>query len=62
MTLHTWQTVHEAESRDGAPPGVRRLKVPNGWLYQIESHEIVAGTRTVTRVWHAPVFVSEFVR
>lgn len=62
MTLHTWQVVQEPHSEDGAQPGVRRLKVHGGWLYQIESHEIVAGTRTVTRVWHPPVFVSEFVK
>jgi hypothetical protein len=57
IDMHTWHTITEPQPKDGASPGVRRLRVPGGWLYQVESHEIVAGTRTVTRVWHPPVFV-----
>ena len=56
---HTWEQITEPQPVDGASPGVRRLKVHGGWLYQIESHEILAGSRVVTRVWHPPVFVSE---
>lgn len=58
MSEPAWETIIEPESRDGAPPGVRRIAVPGGWLYQVESHEIIAGTRVVTRVWQPPVFVA----
>jgi hypothetical protein len=52
-----WETVVEPSPNDGAPPGVRRLLVPGGWLYQVESYELLSGARVVTRCWHPPVFV-----
>jgi hypothetical protein len=54
---HTWQMIIEESSSDKSPPGVRRMAVPGGWLYQVESYELVAGTRTIVRVWHPPIYV-----
>lgn len=54
----TWEYLIKPESKDGAEPAVRRLDVPGGWLYQVESHEILSGSRLVTRVWQPPVFVA----
>lgn len=53
-----WEYVIEPEPKDGAQPGVRRFEVPGGWLYQVESHEVLSGSRVVTRCWQPPVFVA----
>lgn len=43
-----------------APPGVRRLPVPGGWLYQVESaeHDDESGV-VLGLVWHPPVFIAD---
>lgn len=58
MIKDAWETIMEPSARDNAPPGVRRLAVPGGWLYQVESYELLSGSRVVTRCWHPPVFVA----
>ncbi len=53
-----WEWIVEPRADDGAAPGVRRLAVAGGWLYQVEHYEMLAGQRVVTRCWHPPVFVA----
>lgn len=36
---------------------LRRVKVPGGWLYQVEWKEYDGGGRVKTRGWHPPTFV-----
>jgi hypothetical protein len=47
--------------RDSDPPGVRRLEVPGGWLYRVESGVDTKGEGVTEEIaghyWHAPVFV-----
>lgn len=54
-----WEYIIEPIAKDGAPPALRRIVVPGGWLYQVESHEVLAGTRVVARMWQPPTFVAD---
>lgn len=60
MQLHEWETVDS-----GSGVNVRRMRVHNGWLYQVQSHlekKAFAGGEVSTRImWHAPVFVPELL-
>jgi len=58
-----WEIVVDSSNDDGAPPGVRRLAIHGGYLYQVE-HYVQIGNlsgKVVHQEWHAPVFVP-FVR
>ncbi len=57
--MSEWEILIPTVNADDAPPSVRRLAVPGGWLYQIEHYELLSGTRRVTRCWHPPVFVAD---
>lgn len=40
------------------PPGVRRLEVPGGWLYQVQQYDLLTDVDVVADYqWHPPVFV-----
>ncbi len=57
--MSEWETLIPATDKEhGAPPSVRRLSVPGGWLYQVESHELLLGARSISRIWHPTVFVA----
>lgn len=52
-----WETVSESTGDDSAS-GVRRLRVPGGWLYQVEAKVEVDELDAISRIgWSAPVFV-----
>jgi hypothetical protein len=54
-----WEQVVAVDLNDGsAPPGVRRMAVPSGWLYQVEHCDVVDGDGShILSVWHPPIFV-----
>jgi hypothetical protein len=55
-----WEQIVRCDLEDyNAPPAVRRLAVPGGWLYQVESNDIDDGNGTaIVAMWHPPVFVA----
>jgi hypothetical protein len=56
-TKKKWQTVIAANGDDHVP-GVRRLAVPGGWIYQIERYSEVDDLDAISRIeWSLPVFV-----
>jgi hypothetical protein len=57
MAHRTWETVLSPKSSKNAPSGVRRVRVPGGYLYQVE-HHVEADDNAITWIeWHPPVFV-----
>jgi len=57
VTKTKWQTVL-APKGDEASPGMRRVAVPGGYLYQVERFVEVDDLDEISRVeWSQPVFV-----
>lgn len=58
-----WETVIAPRSELRASFAIRRIRVPGGWLYQVE-HHVEAGSDNQIRFvdWHPPVFVAEMHR
>ena len=56
--MTTWEYIIEPTPKEGAQPGLRRVEVPGGWLYQVEGYELLSGTKVISRCWQPPVFVA----
>lgn len=52
-----WEYIIAPTPREGAQPGLRRIAVHSGWLYQVEGYELLSGAKVITRCWQPPVFV-----
>lgn len=56
-TTKKWETVISPKHETGAPSGVRRMRVPGGYLYQVEHHTETDDDSIVWVEWSQPVFV-----
>ncbi len=58
-----WELVHEGNGDDGiTDPEVRRIAVPDGWLYQVErSRNFGEQGEVVSRYFHPSTFVPTVV-
>lgn len=61
-TMHTWEPLPMSDRPGDIAVTGRRLRVPGGWLYQIEGGDVttVSGNPIYERIgWHQPVFVPD---
>ncbi len=57
MSKMKWEVVLPPGLKKDSPPGVRRMRVPGGFLYQVEHHTDVDDKTIIWVEWSPPVFV-----